>query len=174
MNGSFTTIDNLSSSDGEAVSAPLVQGSDGNLYGVASSGGNAGLCGTIFKLSTSGQLLWTYLFPCGMGGLSPVGPLAPASDGNLYGTTASGGNSANCGTIFKLDQQGKVATLFAFQYIPNGCEPYAGLIQGTDGNLYGATVLGGKSKVGTLFQLSLGGTLKVIYNFGAIGNKPEA
>jgi len=174
MNGTFTTINNLSFSEGAALAAPLIQGSDGNLYGTAGTGGNAQLgCGTIFKLSTSGQVLWTYAFPCGSGGYSPVGPLVQASDGNFYGTAASGGDSANCGSVFKLDQQGTVKTLYPFHYT-DGCEPYAGLTQGTDGNLYGTTVLGGKAQKGVLFQLSLGGAFAVLYNFGVIGNKPEA
>lgn len=174
VNGTFTTISNLSFSEGEALSAPLIQGTDGNLYGTAGTGGNAQLgCGTIFKLSTSGQMLWTYAFPCGMGGYGPVGPLVQASDGNFYGTAASGGDSANCGAIFKLDQQGTVKTLYPFHYT-DGCEPYAGLTQGTDGNLYGTTVLGGKARTGVLFQLSLNGAFKVVYNFGVTGNKPEA
>src|SRR5258706_7385350 len=174
MNGRFTTINNLSFSEGEGISAPLIQGSDANLYGTAGTGGNAELgCGTIFKLSTSGQMQWTYAFPCSTAAYGPVGPLVQASDGNFYGTAASGGNSANCGAIFKLDQQGKVTTLFAFHYT-DGCQPYAGLTQATDGNLYGATVLGGKAKGGVFFQLSPSGAFKVLYNFGVIGNKPEA
>ncbi len=56
-----------------------------------------------------------------------------------------------------------------------GAFPFPGLVQGTDGNLYGATSFGGTSHCGqpcgTLFKMSLNGTLTTLYNFGtAIGD----
>ncbi len=79
--GTFATIYNFDSAHGQQVQAPLTQGSDGNLYGVATFGGTSD-CGTIFKLSTSGGILWTYSFSCGTGGAYPEGPLLQAADGN--------------------------------------------------------------------------------------------
>jgi uncharacterized repeat protein (TIGR03803 family) len=183
MNGTFTTIHNLSFSEGGAVVAPLLQGSDGNLYGTASWAGNADLCGTLFKLSTSGEMLWTYVFPCGfsgnVNGYTPYGALIQASDGNYYGTTLAGGwggdNQGCCGVIFKLTQNGHVSVLFAPDPIEGGYLE-AGLTQGTDGNLYGTASYGGDNKDagGTLFQMSLSGTYKVLYDFGAAGARPLA
>src|SRR5258706_12087220 len=87
-NGTFTTILNFSYAQGRYVIAPLIQGSDGNLYGTASGGGyvHPGECGTIFKLSTAGQMLWRYAFPCGAGGALPYSPLLQASDWYIHGT----------------------------------------------------------------------------------------
>jgi uncharacterized repeat protein (TIGR03803 family) len=169
-NGTFTTILNLNQTQGGDVIAPLIQGTDGNLYGTASEGGSATLgCGTIFKLSTSGEVLWTYAFSCSNGGQQPFAPLLQGSDGNFYGTTIAGGNSANCGTVFKLDQNGNVTTLYAFKNIPDGANPEAGLTQGTDGDLYGTTGYGGKNNGGTLFQLSTTGVHRILYYFGTRG-----
>ena len=173
-NGTFTTIYNFDVVHGQGVVAPLIQGSDGNLYGTASTGGNATLgCGTIFKLSTSGQILWSYIFPCGVGGALPDAPLFQASDGNFYGTTASGGEGGvQPGTVFRIDQNGNVKILYAFKNIPDGASPTGGVTQGTDGNLYGTTSGGGKSGGGTLFQLSLNGVHKILYSFGVTGKEP--
>jgi uncharacterized repeat protein (TIGR03803 family) len=182
-NGTFTTILNLDSAQGQYVVAPLIEGSDGNLYGVAAEGGNAypDDCGTVFKLSTSGQMLWTYAFPCGSNGNrdgdSPYAPLIQASDGNYYGTALAGGYNLGgcCGVIFKLTHDGHVSVLFAFDYLDGG-QLFAGLTQGSDGNLYGAASVGGdkQERGGTLFQISLSGTYKVLYNFGVAENFPTA
>lgn len=171
-NGTFTTLYNLPTSQGKYVVVPLVEGSDGNLYGTASAGGNASSCGTIFKLSTSGEMLWTYDFPCGVGGSTPFGPLMQASDGNFYGVTYAGGNKDD-GTVFKLDQSGNVSVLHQFEKT-DGSEPEGGLTQGTDGYLYGTTSYDGPHYSGTIFQISTGGSFKTLYNFGFQGTDPLA
>ncbi len=176
-NGTFTTIYNFDVAHGQGVVAPLIQGTDGNLYGSASTGGNQALgCGTLFKLSTSGQILWTYVFPCGQGGASPDGAMLQASDGNYYGTTSGGGEGGvQPGTVFRLDQNGNVKILYAFKNLTDGAAPTGGLTQGTDGSLYGTTSQGGgKSACGNLFQISLGGVHKILYYFGGAGRVPFA
>ena len=119
QSGTFTTIYGFAAdgSQGEGVSAPLVQGTDGNLYGVANFGGTTN-CGTIFKLSTLGTLSYEYAFPCGAGGADPFGGIVQASDGNLYGTTEIGGNDYNgegAGTVFKMDQNGVFRCSMSFR-----------------------------------------------------------
>ena len=173
-NGTFTTIYNFGAAQGQYVVAPLIEGSDGNLYGTAEGGGNASSCGTIFKLSTAGEMLWTYNFPCGVGGASPFGPLLQASDGNYYGTTFSGGNLLNCGVVFRLNQSGAVTVLYAFKNTADGANPEGGLAQGTDGNFYGTTASGGRNFGGTLFQISPNGVHKILYYFAAAGKEPRA
>jgi uncharacterized repeat protein (TIGR03803 family) len=172
-NGTFTTISNLSSAQGSYVIAPLTQGSDGNLYGTASDGGSTDGCGTIFKLSTAGQILWTYAFPCGKGGSVPYAALLQASDGNFYGTTISGGidGGVQPGTVFRLSQNGIVTILYAFKNPIDGSGPAGSLTQGTDGNLYGTT-LGGDG--GTIFELTLSGTHTILHRFGSSGKDPYA
>ena len=175
--GVFTTIYQFNGdAEGQSIFAPLIQGTDGNLYGTANGGGAYG-SGTIFKLNTSGTLLFDYSFPCcGTGGLGPVGPLVQASDGNFYGTTSFGGYGRGYGVIFKMDRNDTVSVLYEFKGPPNdGRGPSAGLTQATDGKLYGTTTAGGLSDSGTLFQITTGGTYKLLYSFlNEAGTSPQA
>ncbi len=93
-------------------------------------------------------------------------PLLLANDGNLYGTTYTGGNPGY-GTIFKLSTTGAVTIIHNFDYT-NGGYPLGGLVQGSDGNLYGTTYQGGTATnpAGTIFKVSLkGGGFTVLKNF---------
>jgi uncharacterized repeat protein (TIGR03803 family) len=168
--GVFTTLIQFDSSQASNITAPLVQGSDGNLYGTARFGGAHG-CGSLFKVSRSGALVNLHSFPC-FG--EPNGPVMQASDGSLYGTT-TGGGAFNLGTVFKLTPQGTFSTLYSFAGAPNdGSQPFGGLVQGTDGKLYGAAQTGGASGNGALFQLGLDGTYRFLYSFTSdIGSSPS-
>ncbi len=156
---------------GNQITSPLVQASDGSLYGVAAGYGANG-CGTIFRLSTAGTLLSVYSFPCGAGGSTPYGALIQASDGNLYGITAAGGTmtskgecQSGCGTVFQVSH-GIVSILYRFAGYPSdGALALAGLVQGTDGNLYGGTDKGGINDLGVLYQITLSGQYKLLYSF---------
>jgi len=145
--------------DGGNPSAGLVQGADGNLYGTTDIGGDncapAG-CGTVFKITPSGTLTTLYSFS-GPDGSSPQTTLIQATDGNLYGTTASGGANAQ-GTVFKITPSGTLTTLYSFcaqSGCTDGAGPEAALVQGTDGNFYGTTYGGGANNYGTVFSLSV-------------------
>ena len=76
----------------------------------------------------------------------------------------SGGGTSTCGTIFKLTPAGALTTLRSFN-CANGVNPYAGLIQGTDGNFYGTTYGGGAKVGGTVFKITAGGKLTTLYAF---------
>jgi uncharacterized repeat protein (TIGR03803 family) len=181
--GTFNTIFTFNSNDlqGSQLETSLLQAANGNLYGTAQLGG-ASNCGTIFGISTSGVLLYDYSFPCGTGGAYPAGQLIQASDGNFYGTTLEGGSTvANCGTrgcgiVFKMTNAGVVSVLHRFVGGGNdGSEPVAGLVEATDGNLYGSTSLGGIAGVGVLYQITTSGSEKLIYSFvNNVGQHPEA
>jgi uncharacterized repeat protein (TIGR03803 family) len=152
------------SANGTSLSG-LVQGSDGYLYGTA-LGGGANLYGTAFKLSTSGQPSFFYSFPGGTGGWAPDGALVEATDGNFYGTTLQGGSTKQLGgfgTVFKLTPQGAVSILFAFDRAI-GNTPVGGLIQATDGYLYGALNANIKNE-SELFRINLSGQYETLYKF---------
>ncbi len=169
--------------DGSAPQVPLVQGNDGNLYGVSGAGLTA--TGTFFSLNSSNLLTVLHEFSGTNDGMNPTG-LIQASDGNFYGTAAFGGSGAYCGsqlcgTIFKVTPTGEFTTLYNFCSKPNcvdGSGPYAGLVQGTDGNLYGTTIQGGthyngKACAGTcgvIFKISPEGQFSTLYNFCSQAN----
>jgi len=172
--GKLTTIYNFCSQSGCADgTAPLglIQGVDGNLYGVTGGGGSAGGYGTIFKITTTGTLTTLHSFDL-TDGAGPAG-LVQASDGNFYGTTNSGGFSnsncsygnipGTCGTVFKMTPTGALTTLHIFSYTDGG-NPGAAPIQASDGNFYGTTSDGGSIGSGTVFKITSTGTLTTVHN----------
>jgi uncharacterized repeat protein (TIGR03803 family) len=149
--------------DGSNPVAGLVQGTDGNFYGTT-YGGGASNYGTVFKITPGGKLTTLYSF-CAQSnctdGYEPVAGLVQATDGNFYGTTLAGGAYLQ-GTVFKITPSDKLTTPYSFcsqvagGVCTDGGHPQAGLIQGTDGNLYGTTSEGGAYSIGTVFSLSVG------------------
>jgi uncharacterized repeat protein (TIGR03803 family) len=157
-NGAFSPLYCFTGgNDGANPYAGLLQTADGGLYGTTFYGGSNGL-GTVFNLATNGALVASVSFN-GTNGAYPYAGLVQAADGNLYGTTEGGGALTNPlvvpgGTVFKLTTNGVLTTLFSFNGT-NGLFPQAGLVQGSDGNLYGTTSSGGPGGNGTVFRLSL-------------------
>ncbi len=174
----------------------LVQGVDGNYYGTTEEGGSTTCsylgCGIIFKITPGGTLSTVYSFcaqgwPCTDGYLPYAGLVEDAS-GNFYGTTPQGG-AYEWGTVFKITPTGTLTTLYSFcpnnSTCPDGATPYAPLILGANGNLYGTTALGGTGAGlgtkggGTLFEITPEGKLTTVYNFCSVANctdglEPEA
>jgi uncharacterized protein (TIGR03437 family) len=171
----FTGLASFNGANGGTPS-PLVQGIDGNFYGTTEIGGvNNG--GTVFKISPGGTLTTLYSF-CSQAncadGSDPKGGLIQASDGNFYGTS-SGGGSTDQGTVFKITPGGMLTTVCSIHGYPDGVYPYAGLIEGSDGNFYGTTHDGGGAGYGTVFKITPGGVLTTLYSFGGPdGENPGA
>jgi uncharacterized repeat protein (TIGR03803 family) len=166
--GSLTTLHNFGGADGSQPLAGLAAGSDGNFYGTTNLGGSHG-AGSVFKVTPSGQFTILHSFcskaACADGQSSYAG-LIQASDGNLYGTTLSGGTQGH-GTVFKITKGGTFSTLYSF-CAQSGCAdgefPQTGLVQASNGNLYGTTILGGAYGSGTIFELTLSGALTTLYS----------
>lgn len=198
--GFLTTIYNFSGADGDYPAAALVLAADGDLYGTTASGGannncvlngsfGAG-CGTVFKMTPSGELTTLYSFS-GTDGAYPIA-LVQGPGENFYGATAGGGaNSAcsggpsgpGCGTIFNITRAGALTTLYNFcarpgcadGATPGGAPPFTGpgLIRGTDGKFCGTTVFGGANGDGTIFNITFDGTLTTLHSFdGTDGSTP--
>lgn len=149
--------------------AELIQGSNGNFYGTTANGGANDL-GTVFTMTPAGVLTTLVEFT-GNGasnkGSRPLGSLVQSSDGSFLGTTASGGDN-NLGTVFKMMPGGELTTLVNFTgngASNKGASPHAGLVQGTDGNFYGTTQLGGMNGAGTIFQMTPTGELTTLVHF---------
>ena len=105
-------------------------------------------------ITVSAQTLTTLHSFDGGDGRSPEATLVQGSDGNFYGTTAEGGEHFQ-GTVLRITPAGALTVLHSFSGYPGeGAVPFAGLVQGTDGNFYGTTALGGANSEGTVFKLS--------------------
>ena len=183
----FTVLYNFAGTDGGYPRAALVQGADGNLYGTTYYGGGyinyvycyASGCGTVFRITPQGMLTTLHIF-AGPEGSHPSAALIQGADGNFYGTTYYGGANGS-GTVFRITPGGTLTTLYSFCSQTNctdGGYPEAGLVQGSDGNLYGTTYYGGNGfdngfsdvGCGTVFRLTAGGSLTTLYTFtGADG-----
>jgi uncharacterized repeat protein (TIGR03803 family) len=168
--GTLITLHNFVGADGALVRAGLVGGTDRKFYGTTQSGGTGGI-GTVFSITLSGKLTTLHSFE-GPDGYAPLAGLVQDTNGNLYGTTYSGGANGD-GTIFSITTSGTLTTVYSFCSQSNctdGANPFAGLVQGTDGNLYGTTRYGGANGQGTVFKVTTSGTLTMLYSFCSQSN----
>jgi uncharacterized repeat protein (TIGR03803 family) len=166
--------------DAQSPQAPLIQGSDGFLYGTTSAGGASALggasgYGTVIKINTDGtgeSVLHSFL-PSGNDGQRPYGALVQGKDGVLYGVTQQGGSggSTGFGTVFKLNTDGSgYAILHNFDPAAggDGSYPWSGLVLGNDGAMYGTTTYGGSHNQGVIFKLNPDGSdYAILYTFGS-------
>jgi uncharacterized repeat protein (TIGR03803 family) len=160
----FSYFTNFSARD---VGSSVMQSTDGNLYMVGGPGAYGR--GAILRVTPSGGFNVLYSFCAQRGCLDGSYPsaLILGSDGNSYGATESGGNRIGGGTVYKLTLGGELTTLYSFctnSECTDGISPY-GLIQASDGNLYGLTSNGGYLTNGTIFRVSPTGEFTVLHYF---------
>jgi uncharacterized repeat protein (TIGR03803 family) len=157
--------------DGATPLAGVIQAADGNLYGTASDGGSG--LGVIYRVATDGTFTMLHAFAGGAGdGARPMAALVQGSDGNVYGTTEHGG-AADGGTIFRMAADGSVTLLHSFAGGSDGLHPRAALIEIADGHFYGTTFDGGAYGLGTIFTMTLDGTVAIVHQFaGTEGSHP--
>lgn len=182
--GKFTTLYSFCAQtncpDGSNPAGPLVQGVDGNLYGLTTNGGFNRFCrygcGTMFKIALSGKFTSVFDFcaktNCVNEGRNPQQGLTLAPSGDFYGTTSGGGKPQE-GTVFRITPSGTLTQLHAFYSLPNGADGWnsqAPLTLGGDGSFYGTASRGGTFKNGTLFKVTSTGQYSVLYNFCAQTN----
>ena len=128
------------------------------------------LCAAVAVISPAQTFTTVFSFE-GANGASPYAGLVQGTHGELYGTTASGG-AHGFGTVFKITPSGTLTTLYSFCSLANcadGSVPYAGLVQATNGDLYGTTD-GGEYDGGTVFKMTPSGTLTTLYSFCSLTN----
>lgn len=157
--GVFTNLHSFST-DGDQPSS-LIQGADGNFYGVTRFGGTND-AGTVFRITPAGTLTTLHSFSAADGALESA--LTQGADGNLYGVTAFGGATGD-GAFFRLTPAGDFTTLQSFAEAGGGGVQPSTLIQATDGNFYGATDFGGDQGAGTIFRVTASGTLTTLHSF---------
>ena len=167
-------------SAGEHPTDELVSDSAGNLYGTTQSGGSGGM-GTVFKIDARTHALTVvHVFTGGSDGAIPSGGLVIDPRDNLFGTTLVGG-ARDCGTVYRVSRLGVETQVYAFggTQASGGCLPTSALALDGAGPLYGATLSGGASGRGTVYQLTPGTASSptrytVLHRFlgGADGNVP--
>ena len=103
-----------SSNDAIEPDAPLIQGTDGNLYGTSTAGGAYG-DGTVYRVTPAGAetVLYSFSGSTASDPASPAGGLIQGADGNFYGTTRAGG-AAGTGVVFRLTPAGAISVLNSF------------------------------------------------------------
>jgi len=178
--GTYTVLHSFAgyNTEGAGPSAGLVLGRDGNFYGTTTNGGAHNECplgcGTVFKITPKGTLTTLYSFCAQQGctdGSAPYAGLTFARDGNFYGTTSNGGTKG-AGTAFKITPAGMLTTMYNFCSQTNcsdGQMPEGGLLQATDGNVYGTVPIGGAYTAGSIFTIGSTGVLTTLYSFCSNG-----
>ena len=171
--GALTLLHSFGGSDGFYPVASLIQATDGNLYGSTVDGVPFAHndYGTIFRLDLSGNYTVLHRFEA-LAGTDIVGapraPLVQAADGYLYGATAQGGGSVGhqtCGALFRIGTDGTFSVLHRFNSV-EGCKTTDdSLIQADDGAVYGMTTGSGYGYIGTIFRITLDGTLTIVRSF---------
>lgn len=154
--------------DGAFPQGVLVQGTDGNFWGVTQQGN--GVFGTIFKISPSGEFKVVHAFTGGTDGGGSVAGLTLGSDGNFYGTAEAGPDGA--GEIFRVTPAGGFSILYGF--VPSadgpGFGPCTVMLQHTNGKFYGSTC--GNSLGGSFFyslDVGLPSFVRTLTQSGAVG-----
>lgn len=172
----FQTLASLNyATTGSGVLAGLTMDANGDLFGVAQSGGSGGV-GTAFELVNTGSVysIQTLASFSGANGSYPAGALVADANGDLFGTTQSGGDNG-AGTVFELVKGASgysLQTLVSFAGA-NGSAPTGPMIMDAQGDLFGTTLAGGSGGSGTVFELvntGSGYSLQTLANFsGANG-----
>jgi uncharacterized repeat protein (TIGR03803 family) len=143
-------------SDGREPLGPLTLAADGNLYGTTKTGSG---WGTVFRLDAAGNATTLHAFDAyGSTGMKPTGALYEASDGYLYGTAQLGGQPLsdpdNRGVLFRTSLSGALSVVHTFS-TADGSTPTSGVMQWTDGAIYGVAPVGGAFNRGVVYRVGL-------------------
>jgi uncharacterized repeat protein (TIGR03803 family) len=168
--GKLTTLHSFDGTDGEDPQNAPVMDVEGNLYGTTKIGGSYNQ-GLLYKLSKTGKETVLYTFTGGADGGYPIAGVTMDAEGNLFGTTDTGGTSSQHGVVYKLNKTGKEIVLHRFTG-DDGENPFSGVILDAEGNLYGTTYGGGlpacqEGGCGVVFKMDKSGKETVLHRFAA-------
>lgn len=165
----FKLLHQFMRSDGDTPSAPLIEATNGVLYGTTWLDGS-GASGSVFKINkdASGFAVLHQFTGATNDGASSVSGLLQASDGLLYGTAQFGGTAplGGDGVVFSMDLAGSNFTVLHSFTGNDGIAPQCSLIEGTNGALYGTALAGGSNNLGTVFHIDKdGNNFAVVHYF---------
>ncbi|MBA3915434.1 MAG: hypothetical protein H0X25_16580 [Acidobacteriales bacterium] len=154
MSGQETTLHSFDKLDGDFPTGNLAGDEEGNLYGTTNLGGLHS-SGVIFKIGPGGVFTVLYNFGEYIGDASvPFAGVVRDAEGNLYGTTSSGGQFGD-GTVYKLDATtGNLTILHSFAGGSDGSYAISGVTLDPAGSLYGTTVYGGTNNFGVVYKIT--------------------
>jgi uncharacterized repeat protein (TIGR03803 family) len=182
----FSVLLTFNGANGAGPDGGVLLDDAGNIYGTTVLGGTGRCpegCGVVYMLNSAVRQVGVVSFDGSDGSVPRAGLLRDAS-GNLFGTTANGGDMScyppyGCGTVFKMSRAGKETVLHRFNGTPDGAGPVAVLVEDEEGNLYGTTEVGGLKGGGTVFKIDAVGHETILHNFagpsgGGDGEYPHA
>ena len=167
--GSLTTLHQFGAvpNDGYSSTQPLAAINSTTFYGTTNLGGTGG-DGTLYFVTSTGSYSIVHDFAGGTtDGASPDAGVVKASDGNLYGTTSSGG-VYGLGVLYRYTLGGTFTILHSFAGgSTDAASPGGGLIQDSSGYLYGTSSAGGSANDGTVFRITTSGVVTILHSFTA-------
>ncbi len=171
----FTKKYDMISANGQFPQGSLIEASNGRLYGVNRFGGASG-AGTLFEYNLSLSSYSVLISFSTAIGTNPQATPIQASNGKIYGTTLSGGSAAG-GVIYEYDLSGSTySVVFNYTAASTGNQPVGGIVQASNGKIYGTTNQGGANNVGVLFEFNpTGNTYSVLSTMvSTLGANPQA
>ncbi len=149
--GTYTVLHRFTGTGEIYPSSGVIRDSAGNLYGT--TGGDRNCIGSsVYKLDAAGNYTVLYGFTGASDGCYPFGGVVRDAEGNLYGTTDSGG-MGEAGTLFEVDVSGQETVLYSF----TESVPSTGIVRDSAGNFYGVAGY-------YLYELDAAGTFMELYN----------
>jgi uncharacterized repeat protein (TIGR03803 family) len=168
MSTSWTVSDvaDFNGTNGENPIAGVYRDSSGNLWGTTYAGGSNSE-GTIYKVAAGTNTITTILNFNGTDGSAPWGDMIADSSGNIYGTTAGGGQYGD-GTVYKIAAGTNSVTTVASFNGTDGANPADGLVLDSSGNLWGTTANNGANGDGTVYEIASGSsTISLVASFSS-------
>jgi len=162
------------SANGSNPGSSLSLATNGKLYGLTQDGGSLS-DGVLFEYDPASSTFTKKLDFNLTDGESPLGSLAQASNGKLYGTTNGGGATGN-GTLFEFDPATAMYTKKVDFIGENGLSPEGSLVLAANGKMYGMTSDGGTNNAGVLFEYDPATSVfikKLDFNYTTTGGNPN-
>ncbi|MFA6402639.1 MAG: choice-of-anchor tandem repeat GloVer-containing protein, partial [Salinivirgaceae bacterium] len=146
---------NYANGGGSYPYGTLMQASNNKIYGLTSSGGTTGFSGVLFEYDSSNDTIIKIVDLDISKGINPQAGLLRAADGKFYGTTQNGG-LYGFGVIYEYDPNSRIySKLFDFNNSTSGGNCFGGLMQASNGSLFGMTDQGGQYSYGVLYEFKI-------------------